>query len=123
MLADEITPAMDGIPAEKAAPLPARGREAESWLVLHVHERTGACVREAVKAAKGERGADQETFSTGGKGGWCARATRGRGAPLREQEKNLVTLRTRAELKASFIVEGVTNEAHTSVVLQEVRQR
>jgi hypothetical protein len=48
MLADEITPAMDGIPAEKAAPLPARGRGVESWPALRVH----AYVREAVKAAE-----------------------------------------------------------------------
>jgi hypothetical protein len=117
MLADEITPAIDGIPAEKAAPLPARARGAESCPVLRVHERTGAYVREAVKAAEEntaliKRGSVQEV-EEGGAGG----------APLREQDKVLVAVRSRAGLKANTIVGEATNQARASAELQEVPQR
>jgi hypothetical protein len=123
MLADEITPAIDGIPAEKAAPLPARGR-AGGKLAGAPRARADGRVRARGGQGGGvQRGADQETFSAGGREGWCARATRDGGAPLREQDKVLVKVRSRAGLKANTVVGEATNQARASAELQEVRQR
>jgi hypothetical protein len=114
---------MVGLRAEKDALLYFRrtGARGRSWRVCSActSGRARACAR---RRGGGGRGSDQEAVGAGGEGGWCARATRGRGAPLREQEKVLVTLRTRARLKANTIVGEATNQARASAELQEMRQ-